>query len=456
MSHPPSGPPGRPILGNLVEFGRDPLAFLTSCAREYGDIVGIRLGSWPARLFNHPDLAEELFITHNRSFVKHRFFWRHVEAMFGEGLLTAEGDVWLRRRRLAQPAFHRDRIDGYARVMVDLAERTADGWEAGQTRDMHHEMMELTLRIVVRTLFGVEAPADVARLGKAFDVAVHEIAARFRRPFRIPDAIPTPGNLRYRRTLRLINAFILRVITDRRQGRGEGDDLLSMLLHAQDEDGSSMTDQQVRDEAVTLFLAGHETTAIALSWAWMLLSQHPAADARLAEELDVALDGRAPTPVDMPQLPYTHAIVQETLRLYPPAWVIGREAVTPCDIGGTRIETGTTIFVSPWVIHRDRRYYECPEEFHPERWLDGARSRLPKFAYLPFGGGPRLCIGSGFAITEATLVLATIARRFRPRLRGAQTIAPFPSITLRPAEPMWMALEARGIVMAPSQSSVRA
>jgi cytochrome P450 len=437
----PPGPRQRPLVGNLPEFGRDPLSFLTSCARTYGDIVSIRLGAWPGRLLNHPDLAEQLFITHNRSFIKHRFFWRHVDTLFGSGLLTAEGDFWLRQRRMAQPAFHRERVANYARVMVELADAASEKWRAGETRDMHREMMDLTLRIVVKTLFGVDAPKDVAALGAAFDRAVKEIAVRFRRPFKIPDAVPTPGNLRYRRAIGLIDGFIHRIIDERRRDHSDRDDLLSTLLAARDEDGTSMTDRQVRDEAVTLFLAGHETTAIALSWIWMLLSQHPAADARLADELHAALDGRAPTAADLPRLTYTQATVQEGLRLYPPAWIIGREAVAPCDIGGYPMPVGMTVFVSPWVMHRDARFYDRPDAFSPERWLDDSRLRLPRYAYLPFGAGPRLCIGSGFAMTEATMILAALARRVRPSLHG--TVPPFPTITLRPAVPMWMTLNAR-------------
>jgi cytochrome P450 len=443
MSSPVSGPRPRPLVGNLPEFARDPLGFLTSCAREYGDVVAIRLGQWPARVISHPDLAEELFITHNRSFVKHRFFWRHVEALFGQGLLTSEGDFWLRQRRLAQPAFHRDRIAAYGRVMIELAEQTGGTWQAGETRDIHHEMMALTLRIVVRTLFAVDAPKDVAEFGGAVDLAIKEIAARFRRPFKIPDAVPTPGNLRYRRALRHIDEFVHRIIAERRREGGDRGDLLSMLLAVRDEDGTSMTDRQVRDEAVTLFLAGHETTAIALSWVWMLLSQHPEVDGKLAEELDLVLGRRTPEPADVPRLAYTQAIVQEGLRLYPPAWVIGREAVAPCDIGDHHIHVGMTVFVSPWVIHRDPRYYDRPDEFRPDRWLDGARSKLPRYAYLPFGAGPRLCIGNAFAMTEATLILATLARRFRPTLRDSKPITPFPSITLRPASPVRMTLNKR-------------
>jgi cytochrome P450 len=304
-------------------------------------------------------------------------------------------------------------------------------------------MMDLTLRIVVKTLFAVDAPKDVEAFGAAFDSAVKEIAARFRRPFKIPDRIPTPGNLRYRAAIRMIDAFIQRIIDERRREAGDRGDLLSMLLSARDEDGSSMTDRQVRDESVTLFLAGHETTAIALSWVWMLLSQHPDADARLAEELRLVLDGRAPTAADLPRLTYTQAIVQEGLRLYPPAWVIGRESVAECDIGGYRMPAGTTVFVSPWVMHRDARYYDRPEAFFPERWLDDSRSRLPRYAYLPFGAGQRLCIGNGFAMTEATMLLAALARRFRPSLNSAERIVPFPTITLRPSVPMWMTLKAR-------------
>jgi cytochrome P450 len=439
----PPGPRPRPIVGNLIDFGRDPLGFLTATARKYGDVAGFRLGTWPAWLLNHPDLAEELFITHNRAFVKHRFFWRHVDALFGKGLLTAEGDFWLRQRRLAQPAFHRDRIAAYGETMVRLARETVDAWRPAETRDMHHEMMALTLRIVVRTLFGMDAPRDVAALGHAFDVAVQEIAARFRRPFRIPDAVPTPGNLRYRRALQQLDAFITGVIAERRRHAGDRGDLLSMLLAARDENGEAMTDRQVRDEAVTLFLAGHETTAIALSWALMLLSQHPEVDERLFRELRTVLDGGSPRAADVSRLPYTQAVVQEVLRLYPPAWVIGREAAAPCQLGGQPVAVGTTVFVSPWVMHRDPRFYDEPQQFRPDRWLDGSASRLPRFAYLPFGAGPRVCVGNGFATTEATLVLATVAQRFRPTLRDGRPIPPFPTITLRPGEAMWMTLHPR-------------
>ncbi len=440
----PPGPRPRPLVGNLAEFGRDPLGFLTACAREHGDIAGIRLGGWPAWVISHPDLAEQVLVTHSRSFVKHRFFFRHVDTLFGEGLLTAEGESWLRHRRLAAPAFHRDRIAGYAGDMVGLAEEAAARWRDGDMLDMHHEMMHLTLRIVVRTLFAIEAPRDVAALGAAFDVAVKEIAARFRRPFRIPDAVPTPGNLRYRRALHRLDGFICGIIAERRQDGGDRGDLLSMLMAARDEDGSAMSDRHLRDEAVTLFLAGHETTALALSWTWMLLSQHPEADAALAAELRDVLAGRAPTFADLPRLGYTQAVVEESLRLYPPAWVVGRQATAPVTIGGHAMPAGTTVFISPWVLHRDARFFDEPDAFRPGRWLDAeTRSRLPRYAYIPFGGGPRVCIGNGFAMTEATLLLACLARRFRPTLRDGRAVPPFPTITLRPAEPMWMTVAVR-------------
>ena len=440
----PPGPSPRPVIGNLAEFGRDPLGFLTECAREHGDIAGVRLAGWPAWVISHPDLAEQVFVTHSRSFVKHRFFFRHVDTLFGDGLLTAEGESWLRHRRLAAPAFHHDRIAGYAGEMVALAEETAARWRDRETLDVHHEMMQLTLRIVVRTLFAIEAPRDVAALGAAFDVAVKEIAARFRRPFRIPDAVPTPGNIRYRRAVSRLDAFIRGIIAERRTDGADRGDLLSMLIAARDEDGSAMSDRHLRDEAVTLFLAGHETTALALSWTWMLLSLHPEADARLAGELRTVLGGRAPAFADLPRLRYTQAVVEESLRLYPPAWVIGRQATAPVTIGGHVLPAGTTVFISPWVLHRDARYFDRPGEFRPERWLDAeARSRLPRYAYIPFGGGPRVCIGNAFAMTEATLLLASLARRFRPTLRDGRAVPPFPTITLRPSEAVWMTLAIR-------------
>lgn len=436
------GPPGNFLLGNLIDFGRDVLGFLTTSARDYGDVVSLRLGLASGCLLNHPEHFEYVLLSNNRNFIKHTFFWQHVTGIFGRGLLTNEGDSWLRQRRLAQPAFHRDRIDGYGETMVNYTERMLDGWSPGQTRDLQHDMMELTMRIVTRTLFGVEIEGETAReVGAAFEDALKVVDVRFRRPVKIPDFVPIPGNLRYRRAVSKLDVLVYRFIERRRAE--PGDDLLSMLMAARDEDGSAMNDRQLRDEAVTIFLAGHETTALLLCWSLYLLAQNREAEARLAAELETVLGDSLPSIADLPNLRWTSHVVEEALRLYPPAYVVGREALADCEIGGFRIEKGTTIFMSPWVIHRDARFFDRPDEFRPERWENDFAKTLPRFTYLPFGGGPRICIGNSFAMMEATLLLATIARKFSLSLTRGQRIEPHASITLRPRYGMQMELRAR-------------
>jgi cytochrome P450 len=428
----PPGPKGTLLLGSLPDFARDILGYMTHCAREYGDIVYLRLAGWDVFQLNHPDLIDVVLRQERDNFVKHRFFWRHVTAIFGNGLLTSEGDFWLRQRRLAAPAFHPDRIAAYGDVMVRYAERLADGWQDGEVRDVHRDMMKVTMEIVSKTLFDADVERDVDDVGRAFDVVLKEIGSRFRRPFRIPDAVPTPGNVRYRRGVATLNRVINRIIAERRASPADRGDLLSMLMSARDDDGAAMSDEQLRDELVTLFLAGHETTAIVLSWTWHLLAQHPLVRDRLVAELFGELDRRPATVADLPRLPYADAVLKEAIRLYPPAYVLGREAVADCEIGGWQIPAGATIYMSPWVIHRDPRWFTSPETFLPERWLDGLAARLPRFVYFPFGGGPRVCIGDRFATMEAVLILATLARRFRFERTSDAEIVPFPSITLRP------------------------
>lgn len=428
----PPGPKGQLLLGSLRELGTRPLDFFVQCAREYGDLVGFQLAGRNAVLVNRPDCIEYVLVKNPRNFVKHRFFWDQVRLIFGDGLLTSEGDFWLRQRRLAAPAFHADRLARYANVMVEYAESAADRWRDGESRDAHHEMMDITLRIATKTLFGAEVDQEVQEVEEAFSLVAEEIASRFGRPFPIPDWIPLPGNVRYVRGVRRLDRIVWRLIQDRKRDGVDRGDLLSMLLAARDEHGAGMPDQLVRDEVITLLLAGHETTALALSWTWYLLSQNPRVEARLAEELRTVLGDRPPTFPDLPRLQYTEQVVTESMRLYPPAWGFGREAVGDCEIGGYSVPAGTIVFVSPWVLHHDPRHFDDPEAFRPERWADGLSQRLPRFAYLPFGGGPRVCIGNRFAMMEAVLVLATIARRFRLEWLGGAPIVPFPSITLRP------------------------
>ncbi len=439
----PPGPPGHFLLGHLPDFRRDILGFLLKCAREYGDIVQLSLAGKPAFQINSPELAAIPLLSNYRNFIKNRFFWRQVTAVVGQGLLTSEGDFWRRQRRLASPAFHAPKIAGYAKVMVDYTLREMEDWRDGDERDLHKDMMRLTSKIVAKTLFDEDVSGDTDEVGEAMDVLTTEVSRRMLRPIQLPDFLPIPSNLRYNRAVRQINKVAYRFIEDHRKSPEEKHTLLSMLMQAQDEDGSRMSDQQLRDESITLFLAGHETTAIALSWTWYLLSQHPQAEAALFREIDEVLNGTPPSMADVMKLPYTDAVVRESMRLYPPAYLIGRESVEDCEIGGYHIPAGATVYVSPWVMHRDPRHFPEPESFTPERWLDGLDKRLPRFAYMPYGGGPRTCIGDRFAQMEAILLLATMAQRFRVTYLGANAPVPFPSVTMRPGDGVPVRLVAR-------------
>jgi cytochrome P450 len=418
------------------------LGFLSSCAREYGNVVQLRFMGQAFYLLSHPDLIEYVLVENNRNFTKTRILRRNGR-LLGEGLLTSQGEFWRRQRRLAQPAFHRVRVAAYGEVMAAFADRALEGWRNAKTIDIHEEMMRLTLKIVAKCLFDADIEAEARDVGRAMKVALEDFSSQ-RRLIRIPKSIPTPHNLRFERAARRLDGVVHGIIEKRRKsGEEDRGDLLSMLMLAEDETGERMTDRQLRDEVMTLFLAGHETTANALSWTFWLLSLHAAADAELAQELQRVLNGRIPTVADLPNLPYVERVLKESMRLYPPAWVMGREALADCEVGGYRMSAGTTALMSQWVVHRDPRYHHDPKRFGPDRWTAEYEEGLPRFAYFPFGGGPRQCIGAGFAITEAHLILATVAQRFRMELAPDQRVEPFPSITLRPKEGIRMTLAER-------------
>jgi len=438
------GPKGHVLFGNLADLNRDQLGFYTRCAREYGDLVPLRLGRTPALLVYHPDAIEEVLVARNRDFIKS---WgvRLLRAFLGDGLFLAEGDLWLRQRRLMQPAFHRQRVATYGEVMIDQVARWTGDWRDGLVVDIHEEMMGVTRAIVAKTLFDADVSRDAQVIGEASQFVLEYFGKRLGGPRAfLPLWLPTPENLQRHLAIRRLDKVVYRMIDDRRRSREARGDLLSILLAAQDaDDGSRMTDRQVRDEVMTLFMAGHETTAVALSWTWYLLSQHPDADARLADELRDVLGGRVPATTDLPALRFTEMVVTESMRLFPPAYGIGRGAVRATEIAGHPVEAGTIVIIPTWVVHRDARWFDDPEAFRPERWADDASRRLPRFAYVPFGGGPRQCIGNTFAMMEAVLILATVAQRFRPTLPSGQRVRPAPSITLRPARGIRMRLERR-------------
>jgi cytochrome P450 len=439
--HAPPGPRGHLLGGNVREYARDPLGFLSSCVREYGDIVELRFMGQRIYLLSDPGLIQYILVENNRNFTKTRILKRN-RRLLGEGLLTSEGEFWRRQRRLAQPAFHRRRVAAYGEVMAAFAERSLEAWRDGQTIDVHEEMMHLTLEIVAKCLFDADVGARATDVGRAMKVALEDFSSQ-RRLIRIPKSIPTPHNIRFEMAARRLDEIVGTIIENRRKSEEDWGDLLSMLMLAEDESGERMTDKQLRDEVMTLFLAGHETTANVLSWTFWLLSSNPKVEYELVEELESVLGGRPPTISDLPNLPYVERIVKESMRLYPPAWVVGREATAECEVGGYRIAAGTTALMSQWVMHRDPRYHDDPHRFDPDRWTAEYEEELPRFAYFPFGGGPRQCIGAGFAVTEACLILATVAQRFKMELAPGQRVEPYPSITLRPRKGIRMTLVER-------------
>lgn len=384
-------------------------------------------------LLNEPELIDQVLARQADNFIKSTLFYRHLSALFGQGLLTSEGEFWRRQHRLIAPAFQGARLAGYGEIMARYAQQMIQDWRPGEPRNLHRDMMALTMRIVAKTLFDAELGVEVEVISRTFTAVVEEISARLLRPFVIPAWIPTPGNRRYRRGVRELDRLVYRLLRERRKSGLDRGDLLSLLLAARDEAGQPMAERQLRDELVTLFLGGHETTAVTLSWTWHLLSGHPAVLARLQAELRTVLRGRPPVVADVARLRYSEAVIKESLRLFPPAWGIAREAVRACELGGYRLPAGATVAISPWLLHRDPRYFEQPDAFRPERWGPEQSRPLPRHAFMPFGGGPRICIGQRFAMLEAVLVLATVAQRFQPVRPPDYSAPPLASITLRPA-----------------------
>ena len=425
--------------------GANPLDFFTKLARTYGDVTSYRMSGEQLFLINDPKLIRDVLVTHNRNFTKSRGLERS-KRLLGQGLLTSEGAFHLRQRRLMQPAFHRDRVAGYGDLMVGYADRMRRSWTDGATFDIAREMNRLTLSIVGRTLFDVDVEQQAATVGEAL-TAVMESFWMTMLPFgEVLERLPVPKLRRARMARARLDAIIYRMIADRRSSGGDRGDLLSMLLAAQDEDdGGGMTDDQVRDEAMTIFLAGHETTANALTWTWFLLSSAPDVEARLHAEVSNALNGRLPSTADLPSLPFVERVVTEAMRLYPPAWIIGRRAIDEYRLNEYVVPPRSILVMSPYIIQRDPRFYTDPDRFDPDRWTPEFRAGLPRFAYFPFGGGPRQCIGESFAWMELILLVATIAQQCRLRLVPGHPVVPQPLITLRAKHGMRMTVERHSI-----------
>lgn len=426
----PPGPKGHFLLGVLPEIRRDELDYLNRLVRDYGDFCRVRVVNIPAYIVSRPCDIESVLITNHRNFVK-SVYLRESHALFGQGILTSEGAFWRRQRRMLQPAFRHDHIAIFARTMLAHTKRMLESWKDGEIHDIHQDMMNLTMEIIAHVLFGEGIGEETHAVGEALRVFFDQFDERFGL-YAIPDWLPTPGNIRYRRAIGRLNALVNGIIRARLAQRHDNGDILSMLSRVRSEDGQSMDQKQLRDEVMTLFFTGHETTALALTWTWYLLAQHPEVQAKLGMEIDCALAGKEPEFEDLARLPYTEMVVKESLRLYPPAYGVVREPVADCEIGGYQVPKGATVAMFQWVVHRDPRYFERPEEFIPERWENDFEKSLPRCAYFPFGAGPRRCIGDGFAKSEVPLLLAAIAQQYRVDLVPEHPVLLSPTLTLRP------------------------
>lgn len=441
--------PGRPLLGTLITPGRDPLGLFMRLANQYGDIVHFKLAGDHAYFLNHPQYIRDVLVTHQKNFTKSRGLER-AKKLLGEGLLTAEGAAHLRQRRLLQPAFHRDRIAGYAAVMVDHAARMRERWQEGTTYDISHEMMRVTLSIVGKTLFNTDVESQADEVGVALTQVMQTFFVSLLPGADFIEKLPIPVLRRSRLARERLDALIYQMIAARRASGVDHGDLLSTLLSVRDDESTqnesratqpaALTDQQIRDESMTLMLAGHETTANALTWAWYLLSENPDVESKLHEEIDRVLAGRLPAMADIPLLPFVECVVTEAMRLYPPAWIVGRRAIAEYRIGDYLAPARSLFFMSPYITHRDARFFPEPMRFNPDRWTPDFKASLPPFAYFPFGGGARKCIGDQFALMEGALVLTTIAQRWKLRLVPHHPVVPQPLITLRPKHGMKMTI----------------
>ncbi|MEL6815814.1 MAG: cytochrome P450, partial [Cyanobacteria bacterium J06598_3] len=431
-------------FGNISDYSKDPMAFTRHCADKYGDVVPFSGLLFPGIQLNHPDDIEQVIVTQRDCFVKDQSL-SILRLILGKGLLTSEGEFWQRQRRLMQPAFHRDRITAYSETMVNYTNRLLATWPSGEVRDIHQEMMGLTVEIAAQTLFGVNVTESAADIDKAMEAIIKYFGLRSTNPllFFVPDWVPIPANLQFQRVARGMHDLIASFIAQRRSTNEEKGDLLSMLLQARDEAGQPMPDQQLQDEVMTLLVAGHETTANSLSWTLYLLAQYPEIEAKLLAELKTVLNGESPTVENYQQLSFTAQVIKESLRLYPPAWAIGRTVVKPCEIGGCQLKPGNFVFLSPWIVQSDPRFFEQPKTFMPERWTSEFEKQLPTFAYFPFSGGPRGCIGQAFAMMELVLVLATIMQQFEFELVPEQSVELWGAFTLRPRHGIKMVITKR-------------
>ena len=430
------GPRGLPLIGSVFDAWRDPIELLTNAARAHGNVVRFRFGMYQYVLLNGVSEIQHVLVKNQKNYRKSRSY-QGLKLVLGDGLLTSEGEVWRRQRRLAQPAFHAQKLRGLAEAMARVTGDTVARWQAlpesGRTLDVHAEMMRLTFRIVGKTLCNSDVEGDAQAIGNAMTIAMQFANDYIEKFLLVPPWLPFPKNLRFQKARKTLDALVYRMIEEHRAQNDHEGDLLGMLMSVTDDvDGKGMTPRQLRDEIMTFVLAGFETTANALTWTLYLVAKHPEVARKLEEEANRVLGGRQATFEDLPRLEYTERVLSESMRLYPPAWCFERQAVEADEIGGYAIPAGTTIAICPYVLHRNPVYWENPQTFDPDRFLPDRSTDRSRFAYLPFGDGPRICIGKGFAMMEAKIVLAMVANAFRVGLPGDDHVALDPRITLRP------------------------
>ena len=437
--------PGVPLLGSLLEFQRDRFGLAIRVAREQGEMAELRMGFFTLLMASSPRTAHEVLVEKNASFVKSAGLAVFARPLLGDGLLTAERDVHKKQRRMMAPVFAHKRIASYGDVMVEKTEKARARLLGMETADLAEEMMRLTLDIVGKTLFDAELAGEASVIGGALTDAMRQMMSAMIRLVPLPPVVPTPGNLRLRGAVRRLDGVVYDLIRERRASGEDRGDMLGMLLATRDaDDGSSLSDREVRDQAMTLMLAGHETTANALAWAFYLLGRHPEVRDRVEREVDLALEGRRATVLDLPRMPFTLQVLKESMRLYPPAYVIGRKATEDGTVGGVRVARGQVLLVNIAGIHRLPELFADPDHFDPDRFLGDAEKKLPPLAYLPFGGGPRVCIGNHFAMMEGHLLLATLMQKLRFELVSEEPLKAEPLVTLRPAGGVKVRVSARG------------
>jgi cytochrome P450 len=442
-------PPGPSALSfeNLRHVSRDIIGFLQKCQKDYGDFFTMRIGPVRRFVLLDPPLIEQMLLRTNKGFIK-PYLLRSTR-LLGNGLLSSSGEVWVRQRRMAQPSFHHEAIESYATLMMEHTDRMLASWKDAETRDLHADMRRVTLEIITQTIFGGDITQNSSEAVEAFNIAFEHFGERLKSPFPVPDSVPTPNNLRLRKACKLLDKILFRYIDERKAaGDQQPKDMLGMLLLARDENDRPMPTLQLRDEVTSLVSAGHDASALILTWAFYLLSQHPEAEARMMEEIRTVLGGRRPDAKDTPRLEYTGWIINETMRLYPPVWLFGREAIEDTPLGPYMVPKGTTVLISQYLLHRDGRTFAEPDSFRPERWGEERVKNRHRFSYIPFGGGPRKCLGDDMAMMEAVLMLARIYQRFHLELEPGHPVSLSPMLTLHPRHGMRMKLSQRPAVSA--------